>query len=103
MFLFFGETEAIGSFYSEAYPSINEKFRKDVNSFIFVKDEDLEEKFAIFFADSKSESHMTVSEKLLICQGNTPNSGDGLRTFQRNFESLAFFLPSISFVPGSDP
>ena len=61
LFLFFGENEAIGSFYSEAYPSINEKFRKDVNSFIFVKDEELEEKFAIFFADAKSESHMTVS------------------------------------------
>jgi len=40
---------------------------------------------------------MTISDKLLICQGNTPNKGDGLRTFQRNFETLAYFLPSLSF------
>jgi hypothetical protein len=40
---------------------------------------------------------MAISEKLLICHGNTPNNGDGLRTFQRNLESLAYFLPSISF------
>jgi hypothetical protein len=71
--------------------------RKDANSFIFILDEEIEEKFAIFFAENHVEAHMTVSEKLLICQGNTPNNGDGLRTFQRNFESLAYFLPSISF------
>ncbi len=45
----------------------------------------------------ESESHISVSEKLLICHGNTPNSGDGLRTFQRKFDSLAYFLPSLSF------
>lgn len=51
----------------------------------------------MFRADPEGDSHISVSEKLLICQGNTPNNGDGLRTFQRNFDSLAYFLPSRSF------
>jgi len=51
----------------------------------------------VFRADPSHESHMSISDKLLICQGNTPNHGDGLRTFQRTFESLNYFLPSLSF------
>jgi hypothetical protein len=95
--LFIGDEETIGSFYREPYPSIPEKYRKDPNSFIFISDENLPEKFAVFAAESQYEHHMIISEKLLICHGNTPNNGDGLRTFQRTMESLSYFLPSISF------
>lgn len=97
MFLFIGENLTIGSYYEEPYPSVTEKHKKDDNSFIFIQDDDLPDKFALFLADPTSEFHISVSEKLLICQGNTPNNGDGLRTFQRNFENLAYFLPSRSF------
>ena len=97
LFLFIGDQEIIGSFYREPYPSISEKYRKDPNSFIFIYDDGLPEKFAVYGADNQSEYHMTISEKLLICHGNTPNNGDGLRTFQRTLESLSYFLPSISF------
>lgn len=98
LFFFIGfNNKIIGSYYEEPYPSVAEKNRKDVHSFIFIDDDQVEEKFAVFTANPTHESHISVSDKLLICQGNTPNSGDGLRTFQRNFESLAYFLPSLSY------
>ena len=87
----------IGSFYHEPYPAISERHKKDDNSFIFLQDLTLEDKFAHFAADPDCEFHISVSEKLLVCQGNTPNNGDGLRTFQRNFDSLVYFMPSRSF------
>ena len=72
---------------------------------MFLQDDDLEGRFAHFVSTEESEFHMSVSEKLLICQGNTPNNGDGLRTFQRNFDNLVYFLPSRSFkdvIPGRE-
>jgi hypothetical protein len=97
LFLFLGDSLIIGSYYEVPYPSVAERSKKDENSFIFIEDETLADKFALFQADPLGDSHISVSEKLLICQGNTPNNGDGLRTFQRNFDSLAYFLPSRSF------
>ena len=100
LFIFVGENGMLlGSYYEAEYPSTAQKGQHDPNSFIFVEDDELPNQMALFKADPQEQSHITVSERLLICHGNTPNYGDGLRTFQRTFESLAYFLPSKSFRP----
>lgn len=44
-----------------------------------------------------SEFHLSVSDKMYICHGNTPSYADGIRTFERNFETLNYCLPSFSY------
>jgi hypothetical protein len=40
---------------------------------------------------------LSVSDKLYICHGNTPSYGDGIRTFEKNFNTINYCLPSSSY------
>jgi len=44
-----------------------------------------------------NEFHLSVSDRLHICHGNTPSYADGIRTIQRNMNELNFYLPSVSY------
>jgi hypothetical protein len=44
-----------------------------------------------------SEFHLSISERTYICHGNTPSYADGIRTFEKNFDSLNYCLPSFSY------
>lgn len=74
---------------------------KSPNSFIFYHEGKEDNEFVFFKANPESEHHLHISEKLIICHGNTPSYGDGVRTFARNLESIDFYLPSSSYLPAS--
>jgi len=76
---------------------MTEKTKKSLQSFIFIGEGEAAS-FIKFVANQESEYHMQISEKLLICQGNSSN-GDGLRTFAHNFDVMDFFFPSLSYLP----
>lgn len=97
IFIFIGETRIIGSFFSCKYPSMNNRLKKDENSFIFISKSNSSE-FIKYNACKEAEHHISISEKTFICQGNTPSYGDGIRTFHKNFEELLFCLPTNTYL-----
>lgn len=94
LFIFIGDKTVIGSYYPSRYPKLTEKLRFDNKSFLFVSDND--HTFHKFKA-MPSEFHLSVSDKMYICHGNTPSYADGIRTFEKNFDALIYCLPSFSY------
>ena len=67
--------------------------RFDKNSFLFISDGNE----IIKFKADESQFQLAVNDKLYICHGNEPSYADGIRTFQRNFESINYCLPSSAY------
>jgi hypothetical protein len=95
LFVFVGDNRIIGSYYPSRYPRLAERLRNDPNSFLFASNNDRNK--IIEYKAVSSEFHLSVSNQLYICHGNTPSYADGIRTFQRNFEALNFCLPCVSY------
>ena len=76
---------------------MNNRSKKDDNSFIFMSKEN-SSNFFRYIACPKAEQHISISEKTYICQGNTPSYGDGIRTFHKNFDDLLFCLPTNTYL-----
>lgn len=98
LFLFLGDKINIGSYVTTPYPSLSEKAKKAPNSFIFFQEDNITNSFAKFIADESVESHIQITEKLLISHGNRPASGEGIQSFGKNLDRISYYLPSQSYI-----
>lgn len=98
LFLFLGDKINIGSYFTTPYPSLSERAKKAPNSFIFFQEDCTINSFAKFVADESVESHIQITEKLLISHGNRPASGEGIQSFGKNLDRISYYLPSQSYV-----
>jgi hypothetical protein len=92
-FLFINPNRIVGSYFPSRYPRLTERNRHDKNSFLFVS----EGENIVKYIPNEEEFQLSVNERLYVCHGNTPSYADGIRTFQRNFDSINYCLPSRSF------
>ena len=95
LFIFISENCIVGSFYPSRYPKMATKLRNDPNSFIFVSNE--EKTSIVEYKPIQTEFHLSVCNKLYICQGNTPSYFDGIRTNARNLNEISYHLPSKTY------
>ena len=92
-----GEKKVIGSYFPCKYPSLEEQMAKAPGSFIFLQDDKEQDKILKFTALESDEHHVRISEKQLICQGNSPSVGDGLRPQGPSLSTISYYLPTASY------
>ncbi len=71
---------------------------KDFDSFIFIAEKGIKYDFSKYDPEKDSTNHLSISDKLYICQGNTLSYGDGIRTQSKDFDILDYNLPSRTYT-----